>query len=138
MASDRLCVVTGATGAIGPAVTRRIARETGAAVVALARRAPAPDLLPPQVQFRSADLVDPQTLQLVRQADVVFHLAARLHVNNPDPGLRAEYQRINVEATRRLADATGPSARFILFSTIDVYRPDAGGNDRHRGDAAQP
>ena len=115
------CVVTGATGAVGPAVANRLAHE--ASVVATARHAPPTGLLDAGVRFESADLLEPRILQLVRDADVVCHLAAKLHVNDPGASLRAEYERTNVDATKRLVDATPPSSRFIFFSTIDVYGP---------------
>jgi len=120
---DRLCVVTGATGAVGPAVANRIAREADGTVVALARHAAAPGVLAARVRFEPASLFDARMLQWVREADVVIHLAAQLHVNNPSPALRDEYRRTNVEATRRLLDATRPDARFVFSSTIDVYGP---------------
>jgi nucleoside-diphosphate-sugar epimerase len=121
------CVVTGATGAVGPAVTRRIAREPGTSVLALARHAPAPGLLPANARFEAADLFDSGTLSAVRDAEIVFHLAARLHTSDPGASLRDEYERTNLEATRRLVDATPPSARFVFFSTIDVYGPTPAG-----------
>jgi nucleoside-diphosphate-sugar epimerase len=121
--SHRRFVVIGATGAVGPAVANRLAREPDTSVVAIARHCPANGLLEPGIQFESADLFDPRTLQLVREADVVCHLAARLHVNDPGGSLRDEYERTNVDATKRLVDAAPPSARFIFFSTIDVYGP---------------
>ncbi len=122
-------IVTGATGAVGPAVTNRLAREADTSVLALARHVPTAGVLVPDVRFEAADLLDSRALDLVRDADVVVHLAAKLHVNDPGPSLRAEYERTNVDATRRLVDATPPSARFIFFSTIDVYRSDASRGD---------
>jgi UDP-glucose 4-epimerase len=121
-------VVTGATGAVGPAVANRIARETDASVVALARRPPAPGLFAASVRFEPADLFDARTIEILRDADVVFHLAARLHVSEPGEAMRAEYERTNIEATKRLVDATPLTARFVFFSTIDVYGPTPAGS----------
>jgi nucleoside-diphosphate-sugar epimerase len=121
------CVVTGATGAVGPAVANRIAREAGATVVALARHAPPPGLLLPQVRFESHDVLGDAALRCVKDADCVFHLAARLHTNDPAAARRDEYERVNVEGTRRLVDAVRPSARLVFFSTIDVYGPTPAG-----------
>jgi nucleoside-diphosphate-sugar epimerase len=117
----RRYVITGATGAVGPAVANRLVRD--ASVLAVARSAPATGLLVPGVRFESVDLLDSRAAQFVRDADVVCHLAAKLHVNDPGASLRAEYARTNVDATKRLVDATPPSSRFIFFSTIDVYGP---------------
>ena len=37
--------------------------------------------------------------------DIVFHLAAKLHINDPSPQWEAEYRRVNVKGTSRLAEA---------------------------------
>ncbi|HKW01825.1 MAG TPA: NAD-dependent epimerase/dehydratase family protein [Vicinamibacterales bacterium] len=128
--------MTGATGAVGPAVANRLARD--ASVVALARHTPASGALASAVRFESADLLDSRAAQLVRDADVVCHLAAKLHVNDPGASLRAEYERTNVEATKRLVDATPPASRFIFFSTIDVYGPTPPGVIADEGTPPQP
>jgi nucleoside-diphosphate-sugar epimerase len=135
-ATHRRYVVTGATGAVGPAVTNRLARH--ASVVALARQVPAAELLDPGVRFESVDLLDSRAGQFVRDADVVCHLAAKLHVNDPGASLRAEYERTNVDATKRLVDATPPSSRFIFFSTIDVYGPTPPGEVADEDTPARP
>ncbi len=93
-------------------------------VCAVARQPPSPGLLPDCVQFVQADLSAGAGLaDLVNDVDVVFHLAARLHVSNPDPSLSSAYERDNVGVTRGLAEALSGSARFVFFSTIDVYGP---------------
>lgn len=132
------CVVTGATGAVGPAVANRIAREAGATVLALARHAPPPGLLLPQVRFESHDLLGDGVLRCVRDADCVLHLAARLHTNDPAGARRDEYERVNVEGTRRLVDAVRPSARFVFFSTVDVYGPTPVGTQATETTAPNP
>jgi UDP-glucose 4-epimerase len=55
--------------------------------------------------------------------DAVFHLAAKLHINNPTPDLKGEYYRVNVEGTRCLAGAARAAKveRLIFFSSISVY-----------------
>lgn len=118
------CVlVTGATGAVGPSLVRRLHRER-LEVRAVGRRQPPAGLLPDGVRFESADLSDGTRLaDLLRGVDAVFHLAARLHVSNPPPSMRSAYERDNIEMTRRLVEQSGASARFVLFSTIDVYGP---------------
>jgi UDP-glucose 4-epimerase len=68
-------------------------------------------------------------IKATRATDVVFHLAAKLHLNNPGPKSESEYNRINVEGTRSLVEAAQINniSRLIFFSTISVYgsgRPD--------------
>ena len=55
--------------------------------------------------------------------NVVFHLAAKLHINDPSPQLAAEYRRVNVEGTAQLAEAARLAGvrRLVIFSTINVY-----------------
>jgi nucleoside-diphosphate-sugar epimerase len=117
----RLALVTGATGAVGPALVRRLVRE-GVKVRAVARHDPPPRLFDAGVEFVRADLADGGVCHtLARDVDTVFHLAARLHVADPAASLRPVYERDNVEVTRRLVAATPASAHFVFFSTIDVY-----------------
>jgi UDP-glucose 4-epimerase len=119
-------LVTGGTGAAGPALIAELARA-GHSVTVIARHAPrAP--LPPQVRFEALDITSAGAEQLASEASVVFHLAARLHTNNPPPSARAEYERVNVAATARLAAAAKRCRRFVFFSTIDVYPPTRGGD----------
>jgi UDP-glucose 4-epimerase len=121
------CVITGATGAVGPAVANRFAREPDTSVVALARHPPPIGTLAAPIRFEFADLFDTATTNAVREADLVVHLAARLHINDPGVTMRAEYERTNIDATKRLIDATRPTSRFVFFSTIDVYGPTPAG-----------
>ena len=55
--------------------------------------------------------------------DVVFHLAAKLHIENPSAELTDEYERVNVNGTRCVVEAasTANINRLIFFSTINVY-----------------
>jgi UDP-glucose 4-epimerase len=104
-------------------VANGIAREPETSIIALARHPPGPGVLAAPIRFEAADLFDSTTTSRVREAEVVVHLAARLHINDPGETTRAEYERTNVEATKRLVDATRPASRFVFFSTIDVYGP---------------
>lgn len=116
-------LVTGATGALGPATVKALA-TAGFDVRALARNPDAPALN--GVDTRVGDLTDWASLQrAVQGVDAVVHLAALLHIVNPPPDMRAAYQRINVDGARRLAEAAIGAGvrRFVLASTSAVYGP---------------
>src|SRR6185436_2283127 len=70
------------------------------------------------------DLLDEDALQRATTGiDVGFHLAAKLHINNPGAALEDEYRQVNVEGTRLLLDKSVAAGvrRFVYFSTINVY-----------------
>jgi len=97
--------------------------ERGYGVRALVRES-ATVLMSEGVEVVRGDITDCQLIrQAVAEIDTVFHLAAKLHINNPAPALKDEYFRVNVEGTRCLAGAarTAGVKRLIFFSTISVY-----------------
>ena len=119
----RIALVTGAGGAIGSTLVERLLKR-GYAVRALVRDAATPALLQGEIEILRADINDCHGVrQAVAGADVVFHLAAKLHVNNPAENLRGEYFRVNVEGTRSLVQAARAEnvKRLLFFSTINVY-----------------
>jgi UDP-glucose 4-epimerase len=60
-------------------------------------------------------------------------------VNSPGAALRSEYESINVEATRRLADlASDRGARIVFASTINVYGATHGAAPRTESDPLNP
>ncbi|MDT0631807.1 NAD-dependent epimerase/dehydratase family protein [Rubrivirga sp. S365] len=118
--------MTGGTGAVGPAVVRRLVAG-GADVRVLTRDAAAP--LPAGAERVAGSLADADALARGADgADAVVHLAALLHVVDPPPELADEYARVNVGGTERLAAAAERAgvARFAFASTINVYGPSAG------------
>jgi UDP-glucose 4-epimerase len=126
--AERLtALVTGATGAIGPSLTAALVRD-GFRVRALVRRPERSTLLPSGIDVVVGDVCDDQALErAVTDADLVFHLAAKLHLDttHADAATRAEYKRVNELATQKLAalSATHGVRRFVYFSTIAVYGP---------------
>lgn len=138
--SPQHVLVTGATGMVGPALVHHLTR-VGYRVRALVRRAPAPGLLPSSVDLVEGDITRPETLpNALEGVNVVFHLAAKLHINDPSPQLSSEYKRVNIEGTRHLAQAAVAAGveRFVHFSTINVYGPAREGRIYHEGDAPEP
>ena len=120
----KTAIVTGATGAIGPGLVQAL-MNSGYSVRALVRHHNT-TLLPQNVQTIAGDLCDRRAIeQAITGADVVFHLAARLHADtqHASADVRKEYQRVNVQATQDLATLARERGvrRFVFFSTIAVY-----------------
>ncbi|MBN8636742.1 MAG: NAD-dependent epimerase/dehydratase family protein [Anaerolineae bacterium] len=123
MTESALVLVTGATGAVGPALVAELRRQ-GQRVRVLSRQRPLDPLFPPDVEFHSGDISDRDAVRTaLTGVQQVYHIAALLHVTNPPPELRADYQRVNVAATRIVAEeaARAGAQRLIYFSTVKVY-----------------
>jgi nucleoside-diphosphate-sugar epimerase len=116
-------LVTGATGAVGPALVSCLI-SSGYAVRSFSRTPPPPGLLNPASAYIPGTITDTAALDAALEgAEVVFHLAAMLHVENPGPELAAEYHRVNVEGSRLVAERAVRAGvkRLIYFSTVKVY-----------------
>jgi UDP-glucose 4-epimerase len=113
---------------MGPVMVRHLI-DAGFEVRAISRSSSAPDTLPRSVEYWSGDICDRDFLRrAVKGVNLVFHLAARLHITNPGAELRADYRRVNVEGTRNVVDAclAEEVRRLVYFSTINVYGPTPG------------
>jgi nucleoside-diphosphate-sugar epimerase len=118
-------LVTGATGAIGPALTHKLCAN-GVHVRAVARNTPPPGLLPENVEFIAGDIAQPKfTDSVMNGATVVFHLAAKLHTFNPPAHLFDEYERTNVAGTQCVVESAKRNSvrRIVFFSSVNVYGP---------------
>jgi UDP-glucose 4-epimerase len=116
-------LVTGGTGAVGPRVVEALVAE-GYAVRILALDAPKPGELPAGVELRVGSVIDPDIVrEAVQGCEGVIHMAALLHIVNPEPALRARYEAVNVGGTRTVLEAaqTAGVQRVVFFSTIAVY-----------------
>lgn len=123
MATERTVLVTGATGAVGPCVVQTL-HEAGYRVRVFARRAPQPELFPPGTEVCLGDITDLSALQTAMQGvESVLHLAALLHIVNPEPAWRARYEQVNVGGTAAVVKAAIPAGitRVVLLSTIAIY-----------------
>lgn len=124
---DRLALITGATGAVGPQVVAAC-QSAGYAVRTLARN-PSAGLWPSNVDARVGDIGDADTVRCAAEgADVVIHLAALLHQCEPHTSLERDFERVNVGGTENLVCAAVASGvkRFVYVSTIAVYGPSGG------------
>jgi UDP-N-acetyl-alpha-D-quinovosamine dehydrogenase len=118
-------LVTGATGTIGPFLVNYLASK-GHHVRILLRSSMKPPFLCRNIDYIHGDIRDSKCLaHAIHQADVVFHLAAKLHINNPQSHLADEYQQINIDGSANVAKAVVESnvKRMVHFSTINVYGP---------------
>lgn len=118
-------LVTGATGNVGTALLRRLARED-VSVSGLARRVPAPgraDGSSRDVRWHAVDLASPVAPGLLREAmadvDAVVHCAWRIAPNHDDATLRA----VNVGGTTAVAQAARATgvAHLVHLSSVGVY-----------------
>lgn len=122
-AESPLVLVTGATGAVGPAVVR-LAVDEGYRVRTLSRH-PAPHgLLPEGVDVQVGDVRDERVLaRALAGVEYVLHLAAALHLVTVEEQKGANYESVNAAATKALVRRATSEAvrRIVLFSTICVY-----------------
>ncbi len=127
--TDRLNVVTGATGLLGSHIAEQL-RERGERIRALVRAASDTTFLKQLgVELAFGDLNDPASLPSVfAGADVVYHCAARVG----DWGPWRVFQREIIDATANMLAAcrTASVGRVLHVSSIIVY-----GHPRLRDDS---
>jgi nucleoside-diphosphate-sugar epimerase len=116
-------LVTGSSGFIGSRIVHRMACDSSWRVLAGYRCIP--DNVPPGVRsVRLGDMAaDFDWHDAMDGADVVLHLAARVHVMHDktrDP--LAEFRRLNVQASKRLAEQAAAAGvrRFVYISSVKV------------------
>ncbi len=121
-------LVTGATGVVGSAVVRRLARE-GITVRGFAKDPPPQDFRP-GVETLVGDVAD---LEAVRAAMTgcrqVVHLAGLVHVTGQREALDGEFARVNVRGTENVVSAAVAAGadRLVFASTVAVYGDTEGG-----------
>ncbi len=127
MIKKQLALVTGGTGKIGPVLVAELL-SNAYRVRVLVRRMDALASVPfygnPDIEFVRGDITDAASLKhALEGVNVVFHLAALLHINNPGPEMMGKYNDVNVNGTRNLLSAAMAEnvSRLVLFSTISIY-----------------
>lgn len=114
-------VVTGSSGFIGRHLVAALAAR-GHRVVGIDRRPAVPGAPGIHVQL---DLADPASRVIVsdvlRSAEVVFHLAARPGVRGSGAEIASARQRDNVDAGRVVLEETPPDTPIVVTSSSSVY-----------------
>ncbi|WP_164205444.1 NAD-dependent epimerase/dehydratase family protein [[Micrococcus luteus] ATCC 49442] len=122
-------LVTGANGFLGQHVCERLLKDQHNVGASVRRQGTAPV---GTLEFVVGDLgKDVNWDDSLQNVDAVIHLAARVHVmddQTSDPA--AEYQRVNVDATHKLALRARELGvkRFVFMSTIAVNGSRTGAN----------
>ncbi|SDQ38619.1 NAD-dependent epimerase/dehydratase family protein [Quadrisphaera sp. DSM 44207] len=127
-ARPRRVLVTGATGNVGHALLRRLARE-GVAVSGVARRVPRPEDSPAaRARWHAVDIARDWAAPALREAmdgvDAVVHCAWQIQPSHDEARLRAT----NVDGTRRVAQAAVAAGvpHLVHLSSVGVYAPGRG------------
>jgi len=130
-----VCLVTGATGAIGPGVVNALADTFD--IRTFTRHSPDPALFRVPVTPFTGEVSDAEAVRIAASGTrVIVHLAALLHLMNPPSARRPEYERVNVDGTRAVMHAAQAERvpQVIVMSTIAVY----GGQSRTLLDEESP
>jgi UDP-glucose 4-epimerase len=119
----RLALVTGATGTIGPTLVSHLINQ-GYKVRTYNLDIPVPGLFPAEIQHIQGDVTNAEAVaSVMADVDVVFHLAALLHIENPSPEMEGKYHKINVGGSQIVATEAVKAGvrRLVYFSTVKVY-----------------
>jgi UDP-glucose 4-epimerase len=126
---NKMVLVTGATGAVGPRVISTL-HQAGYQIRSFSFDAPTAGMFPQGVEVLIGDVTDQVAVQLaMRGVDAVVHMAALLHIVNPPTEMREKYERVNIGGTTTIIETAIKTGvrRVVLFSTIAVY----GDSDGH-------
>ena len=116
-------LITGVSGFIGRELARQLV-DAGWQVTGTSRHTAQIK----GVQWRYWDLADVPSAEWLAGVDVVFHLAGKAHALAETAQDAAEYDRINLEPTRRLLDAAAQAGvgRLVYFSSVKATGEVAG------------
>lgn len=122
-------VVVGASGNVGTAVLRALnSAPEISTVLGIARRPPVTDVEPyGQVEWAAVDIAEGEQVvdeltELFTGADAVIHLAWQIQPNTR----RDQLREVNVDGTRRVAEAVGRAGvgQLLVASSWAAYSPD--------------
>ncbi|MFA5105773.1 MAG: NAD(P)-dependent oxidoreductase [Candidatus Micrarchaeia archaeon] len=127
-ASQRVIVITGATGRIGRAIISRFSREPGISMRLIGRRMPHGFALPSNAKFFKADISRPKDyMRALRGSSAVIHLAGLVSFSAP----LGELMEQNAANSGILASACVEAGvpKLVLASSIAVYGKDIAGKE---------
>jgi nucleoside-diphosphate-sugar epimerase len=135
-------MITGANGFVGRALCKRL-RQNGEHMLTGTTRNANLGAGPERVPMYHIPEISPDTdwSQAVSRADVVIHLAARVHVMKERAGdPLAEFRRINAAGTKTLATQAAAAGvkRFIFISTVKVAGENSPKGGFSENDLAKP
>lgn len=138
----RRVVITGASGFIGGHLCRAF-RENGFQVVACIMTPEEKVSLPYGVETVISGAIDAYTdwTKVLKNRDVIVHLAARVHVmRESSASPLSEFRKTNTAGTANLARqaAAAGADRLVFMSTVGVNGNDSGNNPYTESDAPQP
>ena len=113
-------VVTGASGNVGTSVLEALGEEPKVKeIVGIARRVPEVEM--PKVEWVGADILEVALAPFFEGADAVIHLAWAIQPSRDE----ATTERINVEGSRRVFDATAAAKvpALVYASSVGAYSP---------------
>ncbi len=138
--SNRMKIlVTGFSGFVGSALCETLV-EAGYYVKASARMQPS-FLAHPNIEFCQSQEIDQTNwLPIMRDVDVVIHLAAHVHQMKSASSSEAEYHRVNVLGTDKILKAALASGvkRFVFLSSIKVNGEESSFSGFTESDAPAP
>lgn len=110
-------VVTGAAGAIGSRVVRRLIEADGVREVLAVDRVGAP--MAPGVEWKRVDLAAGPLDSIFSGADVIVHLASATTPGHPEPAA----EELDLAITQRVLDAAAEAhvGQIVVLSTAMVY-----------------
>ena len=117
-------LITGGTGSLGPALVSEL-RNSGYRIKIFAKDPPKYKAEFQNIDIIYGDLLYSDLNHMLENCEIIIHMAALAHINNPTPDLEHMYENINVEGTRKIVNAAMNNGvkRIIFFSTLGVYGP---------------
>ncbi|MDB4442854.1 NAD-dependent epimerase/dehydratase family protein, partial [bacterium] len=116
--------VTGGTGCLGQALMRRLEERGFDIRLLVMPQDMQKGKFTDKIEAINGDINSPEALlNLTEDAEIVFHLAGKVHSLQRSRADENEFYRVNTEGTRLLIEAAAKNKvrRIIFYSTVGVY-----------------